>query len=512
MTTDQLLLIDLSGLAHALFHVSGNEPDPNFISTALISRVRALASNHPHAAICCDSGKSFRHDLEPAYKANRDTENRAVIKHQMTLACETLAADGFPVWAAKGFEADDVIASATARAVAIDGAEVLIASDDKDLLQLVSDRVTVKKLRDGTLRTPEIVKENLKVLPSQVLDYLCLVGDASDNVKGADGIGAVKAAKLLTDHGSLEAVYAEIDRGVVPGITPTMRTSLQEFRARWPLVKSLIALRTDVEIPFEEIAAERTAKPMTEYDGMDSVVQSGEHFGADYSSAGEDSQRSGEVAGSTPAAVPQRELTKKEAADELQAAASRVSERIKANESMVRAADVLPPVEFSQQLEPRSMDEAVRLAQRMFESRLFSAYGTPQAVLATVLAGRELGIGAMKSLRSFHIIENRPSMSADLIAGQVLSSGKAKYFKPVNRTATAATFKTLRVGDDEEPFELTYTIEEARQAWKKDQRAWDASGWGKTPADMLVARCKSKLARLVYPDVVSGLYAPEEME
>ena len=100
----------------------------------------------------------------------------------------------------------------------------------------------------------------------------------------------------------------------------------------------------------------------------------------------------------------------------------------------------------------------------------------------------------------------------DLIAGQVLSSSKAKYFKPVSRSATSATFKTLRVGEDEEPFELTYTIEEARLAWKKDQKAWDASGWGKNPADMLVARCKSKLARLVYPDVVSGLYAPEEVE
>src|SRR5262245_27843146 len=65
--TAELLLIDFSGLAHQLWHVSGSEPDPSYVSTQLIARVRALASQHPHAAICCDSGKSFRHDLEPTY-------------------------------------------------------------------------------------------------------------------------------------------------------------------------------------------------------------------------------------------------------------------------------------------------------------------------------------------------------------------------------------------------------------------------------------------------------------
>jgi DNA polymerase-1 len=189
-TTNQLLLIDLSAIAHQIWHVSGAEPDPNFVSTQIIARVRALASAHPAAAVCCDSGKSFRADLDPTYKANRDTENRAPLKHQMTLACETLKRDGFPIWAVKGYEADDVIATATLEALNIDGTSVLIASADKDLLQLVSDRVSMKKINGGgEIITAAGVQEKFKVDPSQMGDYLALVGDTSDNIVGAKGIG-----------------------------------------------------------------------------------------------------------------------------------------------------------------------------------------------------------------------------------------------------------------------------------------------------------------------------------
>jgi hypothetical protein len=92
----------------------------------------------------------------------------------------------------------------------------------------------------------------------------------------------------------------------------------------------------------------------------------------------------------------------------------------------------------------------------------------------------------------------------------VLKSGKAKFFRCTERTAERATFETQR-GDDP-PFSLTFTVDEAKSGWSKDEKAWKASGWGRTPADMCVARAGSKLARLVYPDVVAGLYDPSEME
>lgn len=559
MSADQLLLIDLSGIGHQIYHVSGNEPDPNYISTQVIARVRALASDHPYAAICCDSGKSFRADIDPTYKANRDTDNRAVLKHQMDLACETLKRDGFPVWAVKGFEADDLIATAVAEAGKIDDTTVLIASADKDLLQLVSDRVNLKKITDGSIMGPAETFDKFGVRPEQMGDYLALVGDKSDNIVGAKGIGGVIAARLLSAHGTLAAIYEKMQHGVVEGLTPALRSSLVEFRDRWPTVAKLIALRTDAPIPFAEIAAERVAAPMeVNYPAM----EVGDIFTVSQTNIENPSPLF------DPSQGPLAELPPSKAVDALSAATAKVAERIQASApkasgtlagqpSVPNGADsglaskdavmaagavsrlpqsdaavLVPstgvsgqlyagPVDFSQQLEPRSMNEAVQLAQRMFESRLFSAYGTPQAVLATVLAGRELGIPAMASLRAFHIIEGKPTLSAGIIQSLVLKSGKASYFRCSERTATHATFVTKR-GDDPE-MALTFTVEEARRAFgftpempdkarAELEYKWSRSGWGKNPADNSVARASSKLARLVYPDVVSGLYAPEEME
>jgi DNA polymerase I len=107
-----LVLIDLSSLAHPMFHMSASEPDPNWTSRQVVARIRALASGQPHVAICCDKGKSFRHELTATYKANRP-EHEATLHHQIKLAIETLTGDGFPVWAAPGFEADDLIATAS---------------------------------------------------------------------------------------------------------------------------------------------------------------------------------------------------------------------------------------------------------------------------------------------------------------------------------------------------------------------------------------------------------------
>jgi hypothetical protein len=160
--------------------------------------------------------------------------------------------------------------------------------------------------------------------------------------------------------------------------------------------------------------------------------------------------------------------------------------------------------DYERQLEPQSMNQAVQLAQLLFKARLFSAYGTPEAVLSTVLSGRELGLSAMASLRAFHIVEGKPTMAADALRALVLKSGKAKYFRCTERTAERATFETQR-GDDP-PFSLSYTVAEAQAAGVVKPN----SGWVKHSADMCIARASSKLARLVYPDVVAGLYAPEE--
>lgn len=182
------------------------------------------------------------------------------------------------------------------------------------------------------------------------------------------------------------------------------------------------------------------------------------------------------------------------------------------------ALSVIPaPVEFERQLEPRSYAEAKALATDMFAARLFNAYGNAPAVLATMMAGREFGLPTAASLRAFDIIEGKQSMKADFLRAIVLKSGLAEYFRCTERTPDRATFITKRKGEPE--MALSFTLDEAKAAYPKrlkdgtvDLVSFNASGYGKNPADMLVARAGAKLARLVYPDVTHGLYCREEME
>lgn len=467
-----IVLIDLSSIAHPIWHMSQSEPDPNHTATATVARVRALASGQPHVAVCCDSGKSFRAEVEPTYKANRG-ERDATLTHQIRLAQETLRADGFPVWSQDGMEADDLIASATERAIEA-GHDVLVVSADKDLLQLVGPRVRVRSLASGVEYDEAAVEAKLGVKPAQVRDYLTLVGDAADNVKGADKIGPKTAATLLWTYGDIASIYAEAYKEP-SALKPSVVASLKEFEARSETVQKLVSLRYDAEIPFDAVMKERTPAPV-------------------------------------PMAEPEeQEMTMPEEVHEAEPVAEVATAPAPAALAVREATEITPvPTEWERQLEPRSMRDAFALAQNLHASRMFSAYGTPQAVLSTVLAGRELGMPAMVSLRAFHVVEGKATLSAEAIRARVLTSGKARYFRCTERTAQRATFETQR-GDDP-PVTLTYTIEEGRAAWPKGDDAWGKSAWGKNPADMLVARASSKLARLVYPDVTLGVYATEEFD
>lgn len=469
MSDQELLLIDLSSIAHPIWHMSQSEPDANATSQKIVARVRSLATTHPKAAICCDCGKSFRHELAPSYKANRPDRD-AVLHHQIDLAREALVADGFPVWASRGFEADDVIATATMMAVERD-LDVLIVSADKDLLQLVTPRVRAMSAINGNIFDTDAVVTKFGVKPEQIRDYLTLVGDASDNIKGAVGIGAKKAADLLVAYGSLDSIYDNLTNHGTQ-FKPAMATALREFQPRMETTRELVTLRTDVSLAFDEALAPRVPKDIETF-GMEDDMET-------------ETQEQVTEQPTTDTAIAVRE-------------------------------EVLPaPADWERGLDPRSMKDAQTLAKYMFESRMFSAYGTPQAVLSTIMVGRELGLPAMASLRSIHNIEGRHALSASLMAALVLKSGLAEFFEAVEISDTSVTFETQRKGA-RNPFRLTHTIDMAKQAFPKKAneadalKAWSNSGWGKNPVDMLVARCQARLARLVYPDLLAGLYTPEEL-
>ena len=159
-----------------------------------------------------------------------------------------------------GFEGDDLIATATRLLTATRERSVLIASADKDLLALVSGRVEVHSTRTGNRIGPDEVKAKLGVGPGLVVDYLTLVGDASDNIKGAKGIGPKTAAEILGFFGSLDAVYLAIDTGSASSLKPAQLASLEELSPRLETVRQLVRMRTDVPLDIEAVFQPRVPK------------------------------------------------------------------------------------------------------------------------------------------------------------------------------------------------------------------------------------------------------------
>lgn len=528
MKINEILLIDFGSIGFPIWAQNANDPNPDMTSRKIIERVRALATLHPHAAVCCDSGPSFRKELSPEYKANRPDKDAALL-HQYRLAQQQLEQDGFPIWSARGFEADDIIATATLRALtSTPPMTVLIASADKDLLQLVSPTVRVKSVNNDTLYDENEVIKKFNVRPDQVRDFLTLVGDTSDNVKGARGIGAKRAAELLARFNSLEQLYAEMTElgagGL--GLPPAITLAIQEFREQWPKTAELITLRFDVPISFEEITAVRVEKAIADH-GTVMDAAAFEDDGLDAAIAPLEEAPAAVVTPEPVAASPVQAPPTPTPAPPVVPPPTRPVEAVQTVKETPLAPKSAPPAtpppsqalarrkpveaelvttDYERQLDPRSLPQAVALAATMFQSKMFTGYGNDAAVLSTIMLGRELGIPAMGSLRQIHIIEGKHSLSAQLMVALVMRSGQAEYFEPVSFSLEEATFVTKRKGARNE-VTLQYTVKHAQLAGlvKKD------SNWEKRPEEMCIARAQARLCRLVYPDIIGGLYTPDEL-
>lgn len=161
-----------------------------------------------------------------------------------------------------------------------------------------------------------------------------------------------------------------------------------------------------------------------------------------------------------------------------------------------------PPV-----IVPRTLQEMIDIAERLAKSSLLpeALRGKVPEVLMQIMAGQELGLYSMASLRSFNIISGKPVMGADAMVAVILGSGKAEYFRRVGEGSnTSVTYATKRRGEAERT--CTWTIEMAKVAalHQKDN-------WRTYPRAMLASRAKSELARDVYPDVLAGCYTPDEV-
>ncbi len=219
--------------------------------------LRELAPTH--VAVAFDAGKeTFRTRMDERYKAHRPPMPDD-LRAQVPITQEAVALLGLAVLAEPDVEADDVIGTLAARAQA-DGFDVVIASTDKDLMQLVRDpHVTMWHTRLERLLDEHGVEEVFGTPPARVGEVLALMGDSSDNIPGCPGIGEKTAKALVERWGTVDEVYAHLDE-----VTPTRaRKALSEHRDEVDLSRELVRIRTDVRLAETLAALERRA-PDTE--------------------------------------------------------------------------------------------------------------------------------------------------------------------------------------------------------------------------------------------------------
>ncbi|MCI4660819.1 MAG: DNA polymerase I [Neomegalonema sp.] len=188
-----------------------------------------------HLAVIFDaSGESFRNEFYPDYKANRD-EPPEDLRPQFALIREATRAFGLPCIEMTGFEADDLIAT-YARQAEAQGADVTIVSSDKDLMQLVTDRIRMlDPMKNREIGRAEVI-EKFGVGPERVVDVQALAGDAVDNVPGAPGIGIKTAAQLINEYGDLETLLASAEAIKQPKRRQTLIEKAEQIRVSRRLV------------------------------------------------------------------------------------------------------------------------------------------------------------------------------------------------------------------------------------------------------------------------------------
>ena len=243
-----LVLVDGSSYLYRAFHalppLTTSTGQPVGAIRGVISMLNKLvdSTGAERMVVVFDaSGKTFRDDLYADYKANRE-KMPDELREQIQPLHAIIKALGFPLLAVPGVEADDVIGTLAKQAEA-SGESVLISTGDKDLAQLVTDKVTLVNTMSDTTLTPAGVEEKFGVPPERIIDFLALTGDSVDNVPGIPKCGPKTAAKWLNAYGTLDGVIASAN-----DIGGKIGETFREYMGVLPLSKELVTIKTDCEL------------------------------------------------------------------------------------------------------------------------------------------------------------------------------------------------------------------------------------------------------------------------
>jgi len=246
-----LYLLDASSYIHRAFHAVRGLTTSDGVPTGAVygftqMLLKVIDQAKPaYLAVVYDApGPTFRHQIYPAYKANRPPLDPA-LKAQLPLVRQVVTAFDLPAVEIQGFEADDIMATLTDQARA-QGFKVVLVSGDKDLFQLLDDSTTLWDTMKDIRMGPREVEAKLGVKPEQVVDYMALTGDSSDNIPGVPGVGPKTAARLINTYGSLEAVLE-----AAPKMKKSkLRENLIRYRDQALLSRRLVELSRQAPVEF----------------------------------------------------------------------------------------------------------------------------------------------------------------------------------------------------------------------------------------------------------------------
>ncbi len=250
-----LILVDGSSYLYRAYHafppLTNSAGQPTGAMYGVLNMLRSLIMQYEpsHVAVVFDAkGKTFRDELFEAYKSHRppmpdDLREQIAPLHDMVVAM------GMPLLSVSGVEADDVIGT-LAKQAAAEGRAVLISTGDKDMAQLVTSDITLINTMNNTILGPEEVETKYGVPPSLIIDYLALMGDSSDNIPGVPGVGEKTAQALLQGLGSLDDIYADLDK--IAGLSfrgaKTLAPKMETNKEMAYLSYTLATIKTDVEL------------------------------------------------------------------------------------------------------------------------------------------------------------------------------------------------------------------------------------------------------------------------
>jgi DNA polymerase-1 len=253
----RLYLVDGSSYLYRAFHAlpafTNKRGEPTGAVFGVVNMLQKfIKDTRPtHIAVVFDApGRTFRDDLFDAYKAHRPPMPDD-LRSQVEPLLETVAAMGLPLLRIPGVEADDVIGT-LARAAAARGMEVVISTGDKDMAQLVDERITLINTMTGSALDAAGVKAKFDVEPAQIIDYLALVGDASDGIPGVPKVGPKTAARWLAEWRDIDALVAHAAE-VEGKVGENLRANLPQLE----LSRQLATIRCDVPLPMGPEALEQ---------------------------------------------------------------------------------------------------------------------------------------------------------------------------------------------------------------------------------------------------------------